>query len=198
MIIEKLAVYKENPSSILDSLVGKFQEEGFELFNVLKERFEVRVKGSVYRRIRVDLSARCYEYQGNTLVQIIYSPLLSPSNARPINLPSSAEKHVLDEINQKMLSVLQNTGEHVLIYRENLDDESLELEDPQAVYYRGRRGKGRIQSGVGLLLIVLGSLMSYFQMKRLIVAGSTNFWLILAVLGVAVFCFGLFNMVWRR
>lgn len=198
MIIEKFTRYDTSQPEIFLALKQSFLDEGFEIFDMDEENQEIRFKGYVYHRVRVDLLAQCFDDDGRTLVQMIYSPLLSPLNAQPSNISKSAQIRVLEEIDQKMDSVMDKTGEGKLVSRENLNPEVFGLQDPQSVIYRSRRGKGWAQLLIGLTVALVGSLMSYLHINRIVVLGSTNLWLILAVLGVAVFCFGLFHAIWRR
>ena len=197
MIIEKFTRYDTSPAEIFRALKQNFLDEGFEIFDMDEENQEIRVKGYVYHRVRVDLLAQCFADDGRTLVQVIYSPFLSPFNSQPPNLSKSAQMRVLEEIEQKMDSVMDKIGDGKLVSRENLDREMFGLRDPQSVIYHRRRGKSWIQLLIGLVVALIGSLMSYLHINRIVMLGSTNPWIILAVLGVAIFCFGLFKAIWR-
>lgn len=200
MIIEKLAQYKDRPQVIFNNLLQAWKERGFDIVSSQEKDWLIHCTGRSYSRIRVDLLTQCLDLQDETLVQIVYSPRLTPAVSRPVNISPAGQEKIHSDLDQKMTAVLDQVGEWTPVPRQELESTGRVLPDPYFVSANTRgRGRGvKLRMFFGLAMAVLGALMGYLNLNGILALGSFELWFVIAVAGVFVFCLGLFNWVWRR
>lgn len=200
MVIEKLAQYNNPPPETQLKLVKAWQELGFEVVDREGKDCIIYCSGRSYSRIRVDVVSQCFDLQDGTLIQMVYSPRLTPAVSRPVNISPAGQEKVRLDIDHKMTSVLDRVGEWTPVQRQNVERPGIALVDPYFVSLRSRAksGGGRLRVFVGLAIAVLGVIMGYLNLNAILALGSSELWLVIAVAGVFVFCLGLFNWIWSR
>ena len=200
MIIEKLAQYQDQPHSVFKMLQQAWKERGFEIVGIQEKECTIHCTGRSYSRIRVDVMTQCFDLQDETLVQMVYSPRLTPAVSRPVNISPAGQEKVRSDLDHKMTAVLDQVGEWPPVPRQEVDSIGMVLPDPYFVsaLTSGRVGGGRLRVFIGLAIAALGASMGYLNLNGILALGSSELWLVIAVAGVFVFCLGLFNWVWGR
>lgn len=198
MVIERLAQFSDSPLAIFKKMQQAWQEQGFEIVDSRDKERIIHCSGRSYSRIRVDVLTQCFDWQGETLVQMVYSPRLTPVVSRPVNISPAGQEKVQSDLERQMTSVLDQVGEWAPVVHEEVENSGVVLSDPYLVSIRRKGAMGRRSTFVGLAVAVLGALMGYLNLSGILSLGSSELWLVIAVAGVFVFCLGLFNLVWGR
>lgn len=198
MVIERLAQFSDSPLVIFKKMQQAWQEQGFEIVDSRDKERIIHCSGRSYSRIRVDVLTQCFDWQGETLVQMVYSPRLTPVVSRPVNISPAGQEKVQSDLERQMTSVLDQVGEWAPVVHEEVENSGVVLSDPYLVSIRRKGAMGRRSTFVGLAVAVLGALMGYLNLSGILSLGSSELWLVIAVAGVFVFCLGLFNLVWGR
>lgn len=198
MVIERLAQFSDSPLVIFKKMQQAWQEQGFEIVDSRDKERIIHCSGRSYSRIRVDVLTQCFDWQGETLVQMVYSPRLTPVVSRPVNISPAGQEKVQSDLERQMTSVLDQVGEWAPVVHEEVENSGVVLSDPYLVSIRSKGAMGRRSTFVGLAVAVLGALMGYLNLSGILSLGSSELWLVIAVAGVFVFCLGLFNLVWGR
>lgn len=198
MIIEKLVCYTESPTEVFERLQKAWQEQRFSIQALNQEKFEMVCKGFSYGRTRVDVSTHCIPIPDGTLVQMIYSPILTPVVSRPVSLSTTVNERVLEELDAKMDIVLNAAGSWEAVPDDLIETHAEHLQDPVMVQNNTRHEIAKLRMLIGLVVAVLGGVMTFLHVKDIFAIGSTNLWLTSAVLGVIIFSLGLFGLMWRK
>lgn len=200
MIIEKLAQYQDQPHGLFNKLQQAWKEQGFEIVGSQEKERIIHCTGRSYSRIRVDVLTQCFDLQDETVVQMVYSPRLTPAVSRPVNISPEGQEKVRSDLDQKMTAVLDQVGEWTPLPRQEVKSTGMVLPDPYFVsaHTSGKVGGGRLRIFIGLAIAALGASMGYLNLNEILALGSSELWLVIAVAGVFVFCLGLFNWVWGR
>lgn len=197
MTIEKMVYYAIPPSETFTRLLHAWEDQAFEIDIMDEEKRVMQCSGKVGYQKRVDVVNICIPQDSGTVVQMIYSPMLSPASSAPIgNLRASPPK-VGEDLETKMIHALNAVGEWEAIKREAVKDHPERLEDPSTITRMTKKGKGGRRALLGLGLAALGTLMAYLNLSEIFILGPYQLWFIIAVLGVVILCLGLFSMVWR-
>ena len=200
MLIEKLAKYKGRPQVIFTKILQAWKEQGFDIVVSQEKDCIIHCTGRSYSRTRVDVLTQCFDLQGETFVQMVYSPRLTPAVSRPVNISSVGQEKIHSDLDRKMTMVLDQVGEWTPVPRQELESTAMVLPDPYFVSARtsGKGGGGKLRLFSGLAIAVLGAVMGYLNLNGILTLGSFELWLVIAVAGVFVFCLGLFNWIWER
>jgi len=200
MIIEKLAQYQDRPNALFNKLQQAWKERGFEIIGSQEKDCIIHCTGRSYSRIRVDVVTQCFDLQDETLVQMVFTPRLTPTVSRSVNISPAGQEKILSDLDQKMTAVLDQVGEWTPVPREKVESTGMVLPDPYFVNAptSGKGGGGKLRVFFGLAIAVLGAMMGYLTLNGILALGSFELWLVIAVAGVVVFCLGLFNWVWGR
>jgi hypothetical protein len=197
-IIEKLVRYDVPIDTVFESLKQAWQEEGFEIVTVDEKGRELLCTAQSYRRVRVHIKTLCIREGSQTIVQMIYSPALTPVMSRPVSLKSYIQKAVKQDLETRMGQVLHQPGPWVKAERDQISQDEERLENPLSIRRKARKSTASIQMGIGLAVALIGSLMSYLHFNAIFMFGSYETWLTAALIGVIVFCIGIFNFIWGK
>jgi hypothetical protein len=198
MTIEKLVYYKLPPSETFTRLADAWVDQAFEIDIMDEEARVMQCSGKVGYQKRVDVVSICIPQGSGTVLQMIYSPMLSPASSRPIGDLSASPPKVGEDLDTKMTHVLNAVGEWEAITPDAVKDHPERLEDPLTITRMTKKGKGGQRALIGLAVGAIGTLMAYLSLSEVLILGPYQVWFILAVGGVAILCWGLFGMVWRR
>ena len=198
MLKEKLVYYNFPPAEVYEGLLKGWLTEGFEQRMVDQEKGTLICTGKAGYRVRVDVFMSCIPEGEGTVVQMIYSPILTPGISRPVNISRVAQDEVMADLEARMNTVLADIGKWQAVNAEGIQDHPERLEDPFNLRVLSRKKTLVRQLWFGFSLIAVGVLMLYLVVSEALVIGSYTLWMIVAVVGIITFCAGLFRLVWRR
>jgi len=197
MAVEKFVALKVKSSSIIDTLTHVLIAQGFSLVDL--DRKKGLISGTVTAQ----------NFLQNTLILIYPIPegslLHIVCTARPETSASGMEPGTFEvgkEFEQPCRKSLETTLDQIDEWREvsrewaeaqGIQEESLQIsrQSPQARPLRmGLWG--------GLTVMIVGSLLAYLTLSDRVKLASPQIWIMMAVIGVFIFCFSLFSLVWRR
>ena len=197
-MIEKLVYYELPPSKAFNRLVNAWQNQAFTMDIADEEAMVMQCSGNVGYQKRVDVVGLCIPEGTGVVVQMIYSPMLSPASAGPMVELSAAPPKVGESLETKMMHVLNAIGAWEAINKEDVKDHPECLEDPMTITRITKKRNVGLRALIGLAIGALGTLMAYLNASEVLIIGPFQIWFIIAVLGVAILCWGLFSMVWRK
>ncbi len=197
-IIEKLVRYDAPIETVYENLKQGWQEQGFEIVTANENDQELLCTAQSFRRVRVHTKTLCLNEENHTIVQLIYSPALTPAMSRPVSLKSYVQKAVKQDLETRMRKVLNQAGVWEVVNRDQISDADERLKDPLNIQREARKSTTILQMGLALAVAMIGSLMSYLHFEGIFVFGSYEMWLTTALIGVIVFCIGLFNFIRRK
>jgi hypothetical protein len=198
MIIEKLVLYKLSPAETFTRLVEAWEDQAFSIDFLDDEMQVMQCSGKVGYQKRVDVVGICIPESAGTVLQMIHSPMLSPGLSGPIVELSASPPKVGEDLETKMIHVLNAIGAWESIKWDEVKDHPERLEDPLTITRTTKKGKGGRHMVIGLAMGALGTLMAYLNLSEILILGPYQIWFVIAVFGVAILCWGLFEMVWRR
>lgn len=198
MLKEKLVCYDLPPSEVYRQLESGWLEQGFIIRVLDQDKGTLICTGRIVNRVRVDLFILCMPEGEGTAVQMIYSPLLTPALSRPTKLNNDAQEEVLDDLETRMMGVLNDIGDWQVVEPGEIQDHSERLEDPLNLRVLSSKKSILRQIGLGLALIAFGALMLYLFVSETWAIGSYTLWMIVSVVGITLFCTGLFRLTWQR
>ncbi len=196
--LERLVRYDEEPSVIFQRLKANWHDQYFEIVEADEKTGELLCTAQSYRRVRVHTKTVCLSDQNGTVVQIIYSPALTPAMSRPVSLKSYIQKAVRQDLETRIKSVLDQTGNWVTITHDQVRDAETRLEDPLTINKKARKSTAILQLFLGLVVAGIGALMSYLHFEDIFVFGSYELWMSAAIIGVIVFCIAFFRLIWPK
>jgi len=197
MTIEKLVYFEIPPTETFTRLLDAWEDQAFEIDIMDEEGQVMQCSGKVGYQRRVDLVGICIPEGSGTVVQMIYSPLLSPHSFVPIAGMIESPTKIGEDLETKMIHVLDVIGKWQAISLDAVKDHPERLEDPLRITRMTKRGRGGQRALLGLALGTLGTLMAYINLSEVFILGPYQLWFIIAVLGIVILCWGLYSMVWR-
>jgi len=130
MFIEKLVCFKLIPEETFNRLETAWVDQGFHLRRDDRKFGALLYSGSGGHRIRVYVKTDCLPEGEGTIVQMIYSPAITPVFSRPIKLCAAAQEKLLDDMQVRMTKVLDAVGEWEAVTQEDGLDHSQESKNP--------------------------------------------------------------------
>ncbi len=198
LMIEKLAYFESQSSEVFEHLREAWEEMGYEINRADEKACEMICTAQSFHRVRVDIKILCVPEGKGTVVQMLYSPALTPAGDRPMSMNAYIEKGVRHDLENRMQSVLRKAGIPQPITRERIHDHPERLGDLDQIRRKAKRSTAVMRMILGLIVGLLGTLMSYLHFNDIFAFGPYELWMSAALIGVIVFCVGLFSVIWAR
>ena len=197
MAVEKLLTIKEPSSSILEILMHALIEEGFSLVDVDREKGFI--SGTIETpKFLQNISASIFSLPEGSLVRILCTAR-SETSAPSVDSGISEDGMVFESPCRKTLGIiLGQTGDWHEVSREWAEEHGIQLEHSQHKQESARAGLIKFGLWGGLVVAILGSLLAYLNLSERMKLASPQVWIMVAVIGVFIFCISLFSRVWRR
>jgi hypothetical protein len=196
MLLSKLAKVQQRPSEVFSRLKQAWKEEGFDFRQEDVKNRTVLYAGQVGYHMRVDLKCVVFPEDTGSVIQLIYSPLLTPSVSRPTKLSSGSWEKLREDVSDKIVAVLNRVGDWQPIESVHIKDHPDRIEDPANVKPIIKPGRGLKRLLVGVTISAIGGLMAYLNASNTWQFGSYQLWTLVAGLGVIVLCIGLWGIFW--
>jgi hypothetical protein len=198
LMMEKLAYFESPPSEVFDHLREGWSQMGYKMVHSDEETHEMVCTARSFHRVRVDIKTLCVPEGKGTVVQMLYSPALTPAGDRPMSMNAYVEKGVRHDLEDRMQSVLRQAGTPQPTSRENIHDHPEQLGDLDQIRRKAKRSTALMRMLLSLIVALLGTLMSYLHFNDIFAFGPYELWMSAALIGVIVFCVGLFSVIWAR
>jgi hypothetical protein len=198
VVIETLARFTDAPQTVFQRLKTAWTDQGYEIVETDEKRLEMVCTAQSYRRVRVHIKTICFAEGDDTILQIIYTPALTPAMSRPVSLKPYVQRGVRADLEDRIRQVLNQGGSWMKTSHDEVHQQPERLEDPESIQKAARRSTAILQLFFGLGVAAVGALMSYLHFEGIFVFGSYELWLTAAVIGIIVFCIGLFGLIWGK
>ncbi len=183
MFMEKLACFDMAPEEVFKRMEAAWKEHGF-FKQMSYKRLGSMVFGSrTEDKLRVDVKTNCIPEGTGTVVQMIYSPAVTPVTVRPVKLTKHAESKLQSGVKQDMLMVLNAVGDWKSITREEIQDHPELLEDASNIQATPQSVLNRTMIFLGLGIIALGVAFYLLDYFKLMTFGSSTLWLDAVLVG---------------
>jgi len=197
MLIEKLARYDMAPDEVFNRLEAAWKNQKFVSRFSYKKYGEMVHAGNLDRKLRVDVKTKCIMEGEGTIVQMIYSPAVTPLTLRPIKLSDEDEKQLLKDVRQKMALVLNDVGDWKSATREDVHDHPELLEDTSRIQLIPKKETDRKLMLFGVGIAVFGVAL-YFLSSYEVIGISSELGKDAAYVGLAVIALGFLKSVWEK
>jgi len=196
MAVEKLVTFNALSISIIDTLTHALIAEGFSLVDLdQKKGF---ISGSVAtQKFLQNLTISVYPIPDGSLVRILCTA--RPETSVPGVAPGTNEdgQDYEGPCRNTLGIILDQTGDWREVSSEWAKDQGIQLEIPQHTQQSARTRLAKSGLWGGLAVIILGSLLAFLTLSERMKLASPQVWIMVAVIGVFIFCFSLFSLTWR-
>jgi len=191
MFMEKLARFDMAPEEVFKRMEAAWAEHGFFKQMSYKKLGSMVFGSRTEDKLRVDVKTNCLSEGTGTVVQMIYSPAVTPVSVRPVKLTKYAESKLQSGVKHDMLIVLNAVGDWKSVTREEIQDHPELLEDASNVQATPQSVLNRTMIYLGLGIIALGAVFYLLDYFKLFTMGSSTLWLdaILVGAGFVVLAF---------
>jgi len=197
MTIKKLVQLQEPSSEIFDSLIHAWIAEGFSL-KILEREERLVVCELELSPVEVEFFSKVIPSKEGCLVYIqCESRRISPgSDSGQRDMPGDGVKTAfcVKTIDQ----VLGRVGQWQEVSPADIGELANHLQDMRENKAPAQSQLSRMGVWLGLLLMIAGSLLSFLTARDVLDLVTAQVWIMLSVIGVFVFCFGLFSLIWRK
>lgn len=197
MLVEKLARYDMAPGEVFDRLEAAWKKQKFVLRFSYKNYGEMVHAGNMAKKLRVDVKTKCIMEGEGTIVQMIYSPAVTPLTLRPGKLSDDEQKQLLQDIKHKMAMVLNDVGSWELVTRMDIHDHPELLEDTSRIQLIPKKAANRKLMLFGLGIAVFG-LVLYLLSSSEVIGISSELGKDAAFVGLGVIGLGFLKTIWEK
>lgn len=197
MSVEKLVQLQESSSEIFDSLIHAWIAEGFSL-KILEREERLMVCELELSPVEVEFFSKVIPAKEGCLVYIQCGPkkITQGSDSGQRGMPGEGAKAAfcVKTIHQ----VLERVGQWQEVSPADIGELANQLQDMRENKAPAQSQLSRMGVWLGLFLMIAGSLLSFLTARDVLDLVTPQVWIMLSVIGVFVFCFGLFSLIWRK
>ena len=160
MFIEILVSFVEPIEDVFFRFRYSISEQGF---TIDKEDQQERTffASSHSNGTRVDIKGYCFMDSGRTVIQVFYSPALTPVWKRPLTLKSIEEISIITDLEKRLTATLNATGKWERIDHKEITENVEKLILPDNISKTSIRSTSGVRLVISFLIVLAGLVLSY-------------------------------------